>query len=146
MSDAHSHHKPGRDHVPHVTPMPVYLKTFGALIFLTLLTVGVSRINLGHTVNLLIALVIATIKATTVAAMFMHLYADHKFHSVIFASSIVFLLVFVSFTMFDTEYRGRFGAQDGIRTNVADPFGNAPAPAAASAAAGAPAAAPAEHK
>ncbi len=121
--------------------MPVYLKTFGTLVFLTLLTVGVSRINLGHTVNLIIAVTIATIKAVTVAAMFMHLYHDHKFHTAIFVSSLVFLLVFVSFTMLDTEYRGRYGSVDGERVkHVEDPFNKVPPPAAA-AASGAPAAA-----
>lgn len=143
MSDAHGHghHKP--DHVPHVTPLPIYMKTFGALVVLTLLTVGVSRVNLGHTTNLLIALFIATIKAGTVGAMFMHLYTDQKFHAAIFASSLVFLLIFVSFTMFDTNYRGRFGSIDGTRANMNDPFNDAPpassAAPATSAAAGAPA-------
>jgi len=127
--------------------MPVYLKTFGALVILTITTVGVSRINLGHTVNLVIAIFIATVKAVTVAAMFMHLYSDHKFHTAIFASSIVFLLVFVSFTMFDTEYRGRFGSIDGQRTNVNDPWGaNAAASATAPAASGAAPATPAPEK
>jgi len=130
LSDTHAHGH-GRDHVPHVTPLPVYLKTFGTLVFLTLLTVGVSRINLGHTVNLIIAVVIATIKAVTVAAMFMHLYHDHKFHTAIFASSLVFLLVFVSFTMLDTEYRGKFGSLDGERVrSMDDPFNKVPPPAA----------------
>lgn len=140
MSTAHGHSADGHhahggpDHVPHVTPLPVYLKTFGALLMLTGVTVGVSYVNLGSTVNLIIALIIATIKAVTVAALFMHLYADHKFHSVVFASSVVFLLVFVSFTMFDTEYRHRFGSVDGERINMNPaPSASAEAPAAPSA-------------
>jgi cytochrome c oxidase subunit 4 len=112
MSDAHTHHNKAPDHIPHVTPLSVYMKTFGALVVLTLITVGVSRINLGTSVNLGIALLIATIKASVVAALFMHLAADHKFHTVIFASSVVFLLVFVSFTMFDTEARGQADARE----------------------------------
>ena len=147
MSDDHGHDHAhgGPDHVPHVTPLPVYFKTFGALVFLTLLTIGVSRVNLGHSTNLAIAIIIATTKAATVAAMFMHLYADHKFHTAIFASSLVFLLVFVSFTMFDTEFRGRFGAIDGTRvTNIQDPFNKVPPPAPSASAA--PAAGAAEKK
>ncbi|NUO54129.1 MAG: hypothetical protein HOV80_35225 [Polyangiaceae bacterium] len=108
MSDAHSadthHHAP--DHVPHVTPLSVYMKTFGTLVVLTFITVAVSRVHLGSAVNLAVALIIATIKASVVAAMFMHLAFDHKFHTVIFVSSVVFLGIFVSFTMFDTEARG----------------------------------------
>ncbi len=110
--DAHAHgdhhgHAPKRDHTPHVTPLPVYLKTFGALMVLTIITVAVSRIDLGTTVNLVIALAIATVKATIVGAMFMHLYADHKFHTVIFASSVVFLGIFIIFTSFDLMERGK---------------------------------------
>jgi cytochrome c oxidase subunit 4 len=101
--DGH-HHAP--DHVPHVTPLSVYMKTFGALVALTIITVAASRVHLGSAVNLAVALIIATIKASVVAAMFMHLAFDHKFHTIIFVSSVVFLGVFVSFTMFDTEARG----------------------------------------
>lgn len=99
------HHKP--DHVPHVTPLATYLKTFGALMVLTIITVAVSRVDLGTTVNLIIALLIATMKASIVAAIFMHLKSDHKFHSIIFASSIIFLFIFVVFTSFDLMERGK---------------------------------------
>lgn len=103
---AHDHHaKP--DHVPHVTPLPTYLKTFGALMVLTIITVAVSRVDLGTTVNLLIALAIAATKASVVAAIFMHLKSDHKFHTIIFASSIIFLFIFVIFTSFDLNERGK---------------------------------------
>jgi cytochrome c oxidase subunit 4 len=70
-------------------------------------------VNLGTTVNLLIAVVIATIKASVVAAFFMHLAHDDKFHTIIFVSALVCLGVFVSFTMFDTEWRGRAEELDG---------------------------------
>jgi cytochrome c oxidase subunit 4 len=104
---AHAHHAPKRDHVPHVSPISTYLKTFGALMVLTVITVAVSRVDLGTTTNLLIALFIATVKASIVGALFMHLYADHKFHTVIFASSVVFLAIFIIFTSFDLMQRGR---------------------------------------
>lgn len=104
---AHDHHGHKPDHVPHVTPLATYLKTFGALMVLTVITVAVSRVDLGTTVNLIIALLIATMKATIVAAIFMHLYADHKFHTVIFVSSVVFLFIFVIFTSFDLNERGK---------------------------------------
>lgn len=157
MSDAHASHRHAPDHVPHITPLSTYLKTFGTLVVLTLITVGASRVNLGTTVNLGIALVIATIKASVVAAFFMHLAADHKFHTVIFVSSVVFLIIFVSFTMFDTETRGKAEAAEGSRpANYKTPFAKpsalttvtmpaapaAPAPAAPAPSASASAAAP----
>jgi cytochrome c oxidase subunit 4 len=156
--DGH-HHAP--DHVPHVTPLPVYLKTFGTLVVLTIITVAVSRVHLGTAVNLAVALLIATVKATVVAAMFMHLAVDHKFHSVIFVSSVVFLGIFVAFTMFDTEARGKADAIERTRPhNSRDPFAKptgmttvavpqvpaaapaAPAPSASASAATEPAPAP----
>ena len=104
---AAGHAHGGPDHVPHVSPLSLYLKTFGALMLLTIITVGVSRIHLGTTTNLVIAMFIATIKATVVAALFMHLLTDKRFHTVILLSSLVFLAIFISFTMFDTNSRGR---------------------------------------
>ncbi len=97
------------EHVPHVLPLSVYLKTWGALLVLTAVTVGASYLDFG-TANLWIALGIASIKALLVASIFMHLYYDHKFHSVIFGMALIFLVVFVGFTMFDTQTRGRADA------------------------------------
>lgn len=139
MAHGHAHQHGGPDHVPHVTPLPVYFKTFGALMVLTIITVGASYVNLGTSVNLFIALFIATIKASVVAALFMHLWHDNKFHTVILVSSGVFLLIFIFFTSFDTTARGR--NSEAIRSRrplvVSDPWavptGTAVAPAAASA-------------
>lgn len=108
MSDhAHSHGSHAApDHIPHVTPLWVYLATWGTLVFLTAITVGVSYVNFGGA-NLVIALVIASIKAAVVAALFMHLLHDQRYHTLILLSGGLFLLIFVAFTMFDTEFRGR---------------------------------------
>ncbi len=103
--DAHAHAH-GADHVPHVLPLSVYLKTWGALLALTAVTVGASYVDFGSA-NLWIAILIATIKALLVATIFMHLKYDQKFHSVIFGMALIFLVVFIGFTMFDTETRGR---------------------------------------
>ena len=109
--DAHAHTAAhGKDHVPHVLPLSTYLKTWGALLVLTAITVGASYVNFGSA-NLWIALLIASVKAATVALVFMHLYYDNKFHAVILGFSIIFLTIFIVFTMFDTQTRGR---ADGI--------------------------------
>src|SRR5688572_32113176 len=68
----HPGHSPGPDHVPHVLPLWVYLATWGALMVLTIITVAVSYVDIGA-FNLIVALLVATIKATIVALMFMHL-------------------------------------------------------------------------
>jgi cytochrome c oxidase subunit 4 len=106
MNDHGHGGEPAADHVPHVLPLVVYLKTYGALLFLTVLTVVASYLDLGHTFNLICALGIATCKAVTVAAIFMHLLYDQKFFAIIISSSVIFLGIFLAFTMFDTNERG----------------------------------------
>lgn len=103
----HGHgHGHGADHVPHVLPLKIYITTWLALLVLTVVTVGASYVDLGAA-NLAIAVLIATVKAGVVALIFMHLKWDHKFHTLIFASSLIFLGIFIGFTMFDTNNRGR---------------------------------------
>ncbi len=113
----------GLDHVPHVLGLPVYLATWGGLVVLTGVTVAASYVNLGPW-NLALALAIATIKAVAVSAIFMHLWFDHKFHAIIFGSALVFLAIFIGFTLIDTENRGRVDATLGDHpVDIANPFG-----------------------
>ena len=122
-ADTHAHHgSHGGDHVPHVLPLKVYFATWAALIFLTVVTVAVSYVDIGAG-NVIVAMVVATIKACTVAALFMHLAFDHKFHAMIIGSSVIFLAIFIAFTMFDTETRGRADAIEAERpADVSRPF------------------------
>jgi len=118
----HDHAHGGPDHVPHVLPLWVYFATWGALMVLTVITVGASYLDLGA-INLVIAVGIATIKATIVALMFMHLKWDLKFHGIIFSFSVIFLGIFIAFTMFDTEARGQAdNVQSDRPVNVKAPF------------------------
>jgi cytochrome c oxidase subunit IV len=118
----HGHGHGGKDHVPHVLPLWIYIATWVTLMVLTVVTVLASYVDLGAA-NLAIALLIATAKATVVAMMFMHLRYDHKFHAIIFSFSIIFLAIFISFTMFDTEARGQADAVQRDRpANVRAPF------------------------
>jgi cytochrome c oxidase subunit 4 len=117
IDNAHGHG--GADHVPHVTPIWHYFGVFGALLTLTAITVGVSYMDFGPW-NLVIAMVVATTKALLVAAIFMHLLYDKKFHSVVFSTSIIFLAIFIAFTSFDTFARGRAEAIEGLRPGRSD--------------------------
>jgi cytochrome c oxidase subunit 4 len=123
MSDNHGHgHAEGGDHVPHVLSLRWYFGVFAALIVFTAITVGVSYIDLGRA-NLFIAMLVATCKALMVAAIFMHLAFDKKFNTVIFLSSVIFLAIFIAFTMFDTNNRGLGGRLSGDRPAVvAEPW------------------------
>lgn len=91
----------------HVVPAPVLVGVFAALILLTAVTVLAAepRFDFGGW-NLVIAMVIATVKASLVALYFMHLRYDHPLYGLIFVAALVFLALFVSLTMVDTlQYR-----------------------------------------
>jgi cytochrome c oxidase subunit 4 len=130
MSNPHStatqgsgHGSGGGDHHPHVLPVSTYIAVFVTLLILTVITVAASRVDLGNA-NLLIALSIATVKALCVSLIFMHLLFDKKFNAIVFASSLIFLAVFIGFTMADTGFRGHDGrtSSDGP-VDVQNPFG-----------------------
>jgi cytochrome c oxidase subunit 4 len=90
MSD-HSHH----DVSKHIKG---YLIVGGALMIGTLLTVWVSFIDLGHVGNIILALIIATVKASLVALYFMHLISEKTaIYSVLAATAFFFVgLVFLT--------------------------------------------------
>jgi cytochrome c oxidase subunit 4 len=115
-------HAAGHDHVPHVLPLTAYLGTWIILLVLTVGTVIASYFNFGAG-NFIIAILIATTKACVVAAMFMHLRYDRKFHAIIFSFSVIFLGIFILFTMYDTETRGKTDAIEADRpVDVSTPF------------------------
>jgi len=89
----------------HVTPLNVYLGIGFGLLILTAITITVSFINLGGW-NVVVALVIASIKGSLVALFFMHLFYDKKIYSIVFSMGLVFLSIFMALTLFDTLRRG----------------------------------------
>lgn len=88
----------------HIIPFKTYMAVFTALLVLTVVTVAVSFVDLGS-YNLVVAMLVASIKASLVAMFFMHLYYDNKLNLIIFLISILFLAVFIIFIMFDTMTR-----------------------------------------
>ena len=54
----------------------VYLSVFAGLMVLTVVTVGVSYINLAVPLAITVALIIATVKGSLVASYFMHLTSE----------------------------------------------------------------------
>ncbi len=73
-----------------------YFMIFGALMVLTIITVGVSYVHLPIAMAVLVALVVATIKGSLVAMYFMHLLHERK---VIYWVLILTVIFFV-FLMF----------------------------------------------
>ena len=91
----------------HIIPIQTYFKVFGALMFLTVLTVAVTYVDLGS-FNIYLAMFIAILKSTLVLLFFMHLYYDNKTNLLFFLGSILFMIIFITFTYFD------IGQRDGI--------------------------------
>lgn len=83
-----------------------YLYVLLILLVLTIITVTASRINFGSsTANVVIAMTIATIKASLVAIFFMHLKDDKPINGLIFVSTLLFLGVFLGFCLVDADSR-----------------------------------------
>ena len=120
MSDATHDHDDGQVHV-HVHSWKLYLGILLALLFFTFLTVISSEWDIDaflafggevHGVgawNLALAILIATAKASLVVAFFMHLKDDKRFNALVFIGSVLFVGIFLAYTMNDTTTRGQAG-------------------------------------
>lgn len=92
-------------HVGHVVPLKVLAGIWFALLVLTVVTVAVARVDLKE-LNILVALGIATFKASLVGLYFMHLRYDRPFNAVILVCSLVFVALFISLALMDSfEYQ-----------------------------------------
>lgn len=111
----------------------VYVKTLVALLVLTAITFGASYIDFGSG-NVVIALFIATIKASIVALFFMHLRHERPVNSIIALAGFLFLGIFLMFCFMDQDTR-----RDPKPYNLPPPALNQPPGAVAPAAGAAPA-------
>ena len=119
----HTEHKHEHEHGGPA----VMLKTLIALLFLTIVTVGASYIDFGQG-NVVIALFIATIKASLVSLFFMHLFWDKKINAIIATAGFLFLGIFLMFDFID------FGTRNNLQpvnfNGMPQIQGPAPVPAA----------------
>lgn len=74
------------------------------LILLTAVTVIVSQMELGR-LSMLIALVIASVKATLVLLYFMHLLYERRLFRLMFFMPVMTLAIIIGLTFFDIWYR-----------------------------------------
>lgn len=82
-----------------------YWKVWIALLVMTVVTVWTSYYDFG-TMNIAVAMLIATTKAALVALFFMHLKYDNRVDAVTFILSFLFLGIFVGLTASDLLDRG----------------------------------------
>ncbi len=69
-----------------------YLIIGGTLIIGTILTVLASYLDLGHNWNIVLALVIATVKASLVALFFMHLISEKQMIYTVLGFTVFFVI------------------------------------------------------
>ena len=131
MSDTNHSHSAAHGHDNHDANAPkIYFAVLIALLILTFITVAASKVQFGSgMINVVIALTIATIKASLVALFFMHLIHDRAMNAIVLVSSFIFLGIFLGFTYGDYASRDDLRPA-GLKVKVAAP-GATPAPAAA---------------
>ena len=91
----------------------------GALIVLTVITVTAAGVNFGSpSTNTIVALIVASIKASLVALFFMHLKYEKPINAVIFLTGIATLALFMGLTLVDEDTRNH-----PLPANLAPPRG-----------------------
>ena len=99
---ATEHHDDAHDHgIAHVATKRTLITNWAVLTVLTILTVSATRIDMGPSANLGLAMAIAVLKATLVCLFFMHLRYDKLFHSVLLVGGLLAGSLFVGFTLMD---------------------------------------------
>lgn len=89
----------------HVSSLKLYIGIWIALLAGTLLTVVAAGIDLGP-FNAVVALTIATIKATLVVLFFMHVkYTHEKLTKVVIVSALFWLTILLALSMADYTTR-----------------------------------------
>jgi cytochrome c oxidase subunit IV len=88
------------DPMSHVVPVSLYVAIWAALMVFTAITVFAARLEL-HVFNIVLALLIATIKGTLVVLFFMHLRYSTKLTMVTVIAAMFFLFLLLGLTMTD---------------------------------------------
>jgi cytochrome c oxidase subunit 4 len=124
--DTHAHHAadPKKEAL-------TYTATLVALLILTGITFGASYVNFGSSsANIAVALIIASIKATLVALIFMHVLHEKPLTGIMAIAGFLFLGIFLTFVLLDIGAR-RDTAPQRMPPTVTEPATATPAPAAA---------------
>jgi cytochrome c oxidase subunit IV len=89
----------------HVSPLTTYVGIFGALMVLSAITVGAAFVNLGS-LNPVVAMVIAIIKATLVILYFMHVKYSSRLTKITVVMSFFFVAILFAEMFMDYGTRG----------------------------------------
>ena len=97
-ADAHADAHAGA----HAVPKRILLGVYALLLMFTVITVGVSTLNLGP-FNIWVALMVAVIKGGLVVMYFMHLRWDSPFNGLILVAALFFVALFIGIAMLDAH-------------------------------------------
>ncbi len=93
-------------HAHHIVPAKVYAVILTGLLVLTAVTVGAASFKFGSpAVSVIVALGIATVKASLVALYFMHLRYDKPMSAIILVAGLGCLAIFLMACFGDTSAR-----------------------------------------
>ena len=112
MSDDHSGH--------FIVPLRYYVMTLCMLLFLTVITVLVAQIDLGS-FNIVVALLVAVVKASFVIMFFMGMRWDEAFNKVVLFGSLLFVVLFLVIVMADVLTRTGVYANEDELINIKSP-------------------------
>ena len=85
----------------HIVPVRVYITIFAVLLIGTALTVVAAFVDFPWRFNTIVALTIATIKATFVVLYFMHVRYSTRLIWVIMAAALFWMAILFAFTFSD---------------------------------------------
>ena len=88
----------------HIVTKKQYAYVFGILMVLTLATTAIGMIDLGR-LNVVVALVIATIKAMLVVLFFMHIYWSNRLNKLAIVSGVAWFVLLLWLTLADFATR-----------------------------------------
>lgn len=107
-------------------PKSTYWKVFAALMVLLFLTVFVAYIHLDPTLAIIIAMVIAVVKAVLVILYFMHVKINSRLTQLFVVTGFIFLIIMIGITLTDYKTRswekGSGGYQEYVDTYTS-PYG-----------------------
>jgi len=115
----------------HIVPVKVLVGVFLALVVLTIVTVEAAKFDVGSA-DVIVSMAIATVKASLVVFIFMHLWYDKPLNKIAFFCSIVFAAFFLCMILLDSHaYDDYVQGYQQDKAAIAAPAAPAPAKAPA---------------
>ena len=88
----------------HIVPYKTYLYILAGLIALTLISVGVTHVEVGE-LSIITALVLASIKSVLVIVYFMHLKFDNKILQILVPGIFILVTLVLVIVFLDYNFR-----------------------------------------